>query len=105
MLRQASADIVRLRLALGPKLGELPSPASSLALRALELGPPSGEQPALARTPAEERRERLGEAVRQVRAAAGRDAVLQVLDVDPDSRVPERRVLLAPFPEPGGPGE
>ena len=98
VLRRASADVVRLRLVLGPKLGELPAPASSLALRALELGPPSGDQPALARTPAEQRRERLGEAVRQVRAAAGRDAVLQVLDVDPDSRVPERRVLLAPFP-------
>ncbi|HEX6117742.1 MAG TPA: hypothetical protein VFY99_11640 [Solirubrobacterales bacterium] len=101
-LRRASADVVRLRLALEPKLGELPSPASTLALRALELGPPSGEQPALARSQAERRRERLGEAVRQVRAAAGRDALLQVLDVDPDSRVPERRVLLAPFPEPGG---
>jgi protein ImuB len=101
VLRQASADAGRLRLALGPKLGELPSPASSLILRALELGPPAGEQRTLARSAAEVRRERLGEAVRQVRAAAGRDAVLQVLDVEPDSRVPERRVLLAPFPEPG----
>jgi protein ImuB len=100
-LRLASADAVRLRLVLGPKLGELPAPASTLALRALELGPPAGEQPALARSDAERRRERLGEAVRQVRAAAGRDAVLRVLDVDPDSRVPERRVLLAPFPEQG----
>jgi protein ImuB len=98
-LRLASADAVRLRLVLEPKLGELPAPVSTLALRALELGPPAGEQPALARSDAERRRERLGEAVRQVRAAAGRDALLRVLDVDPDSRVPERRVLLAPFPE------
>ena len=99
VLRRASADECRLRLALEPKLGGLPAPASALALRALELGPEAGEQPALTRTQAERRRERLGEAVRQVRAAAGRDAVLQVLDLEPDSRVPERRVLLAPFPE------
>ena len=43
------------------------------------------------------RRERLREAVRQTRAVAGPDAALRVLCVDRDSRVPERRVLLAPF--------
>lgn len=101
VLRQASADARRLRLALGPKLGELPAPAATLALRAVELGPPAGEQPALTRSDGERRRERLAEAVRQARAAAGRDAVLQVLEVEPDSRVPERRVLLTPYPEPG----
>jgi protein ImuB len=40
--------------------------------------------------------------VRQARTAAGRDAVLRVVEVDPGSRVPERRALLTPFPEPGG---
>jgi protein ImuB len=101
VLRQPSADGRRLRLALEPKLGELPSPAATLALRALGLGPAGGEQPALARSERERLRERLAEAVRQARAAAGRDAVLQVLDVEPDSRVPERRVLLTPYPEDG----
>jgi protein ImuB len=52
----------------------------------------------------ERRRARLAEAVRQARAAAGRDAVLRVLEVDPGSRVPERRATLAPFPEPQGSG-
>ena len=56
-------------------------------------------QPPLARSPASERRGRLTEAVRQARAAAGRDAVLQVVEIDPGSRVPERRTLLTPFPE------
>ena len=42
---------------------------------------------------------RLGEAVRQARQAAGADAALRVLDVDPDSRIPERRAVLAPFPD------
>ena len=37
---------------------------------------------------------RLREAVRQARAAAGPDAALRVLAVDPDSRVPERRAVL-----------
>jgi hypothetical protein len=30
--------------------------------------------------------------------------VLRVLDVDPDSRVPERWTTLAPFNDPGGAG-
>jgi protein ImuB len=98
-MRSATANAQRLRLALAPKLAELPGPASRLGVRALELGPEAGDQPALARSPAEERRGRLSEAVRQARAAAGRDAVLQVVEVDPESRVPERRALLTPFPE------
>ena len=35
--------------------------------------------------------------IRQVRAAAGPDAALRVLAVDPDSRFPERRAVLTPF--------
>jgi protein ImuB len=98
-MRSATANAERLRLALAPKLGELPGPASRMGVRALELGPEAGDQPALARSPEDERRGRLSEAVRQARAAAGRDAVLQVVEVDPASRVPERRTLLTPFPE------
>lgn len=99
-LREASADPERLRLALSPRLEGLSGPATSLSVRALEMGPPAHEQPALRPSPTERRRERLGEAVRQARAAAGRDAVLRVLEVDPESRVPERRALLTPFPDP-----
>lgn len=100
-LREASADAERLRLALRPKLGELPSPAVSLSLRALETGPPAHDQGTLTSSPGEKRRERLAEAVRQARAVAGRDAVMRVLEVDSASRVPERRSLLTPFPEVG----
>ena len=99
VMRSASADPERLALALAPKLAELPGPAATIALRALELGPEAAEQPPLAPSPAEQRRKLLTEAVRQARAAAGRDAVLQVLEVDPHSRVPERRAILTPFPE------
>ena len=45
--------------ALAPRLGELPGPAAWLGLRALDLGPEAGEQGTLARSPADERRERL----------------------------------------------
>jgi len=96
-LRSASAAAERLALALAPKLAELPSPAKRLGLRAVELGPPGAGQMPLARSPEDERRGRLAEAVRQARATAGRDAVVRVLEVDPESRIPERRATLTPW--------
>lgn len=96
-LRRASADPVRLRLVLLPKLDGLPGPAASLSLRALETGPPASNQASLDESARESRRKRLAEAVRQARAIAGKDAVLRVLEVDSGSRVPERRSLLTPF--------
>jgi protein ImuB len=96
-LRQASADSERLLLALRAKLDGIPGPVASLTLRALEMGPPGGEAASLDEQAAESRRRRLVEAVRQVRAIAGKDAVLRVLDADVDSRVPERRSLLTPY--------
>ena len=60
-------------------------------------GPPAVDQRALLSDPAAARATRLREAIRQARAAAGPDAALRVLTVDPDSRFPERRSVLAPF--------
>ena len=82
-MRSASSSAERLKLALAPRLGELPGPADRLGLRAVELGAQEGDQAPLAPSPEDERRGRLAEAVRQARAAAGRDAVLQVIEVDP----------------------
>jgi protein ImuB len=98
-LRQASADPERIRLALGPRLAELPAPAESLALEVEAFGPPAQDQGRLLDEAAAVRRARLGEAVRQARQAAGSEAALKVLDVDPGSRIPERRAVLAPFPD------
>jgi protein ImuB len=98
-LRQASADPERIRLALGPRLAELPAPAESLALEVEAFGPPAHDQGRLLDEAAAVRRSRLGEAVRQARQAAGSEAALKILDVDPGSRIPERRAVLAPFPE------
>jgi protein ImuB len=99
-LRQASADPERIRLALAPKLAELPAPAESIGLEVEAFGPPAHDQGRLLDEAATVRRSRLGEAVRQARQAAGSEAALKILDVDPGSRIPERRAVLAPFPDP-----
>lgn len=101
-LRSASADRERLLAALAPRLSELPGPAAWLGLRAIELGPEAREQEPLAPSPAERRRGLLAEAIRQARSAAGPEAVLRVLEVDPLSRVPERRAVLAPWNDVAG---
>jgi protein ImuB len=97
-LRRATADRTRLADALLPHLALLPAPAATLRLEAVALGPETGDQLTLS-SPEQERHRRLAEAVRQTRSAAGADAVLQVLEVDPESRVPERREVLMPWSE------
>ena len=89
-----------LRAVLLPRLDELPAPAVSLSLRAAGLGPPAAEQLELSRPGEDSRRHRLGAALREVRAAQGAESLLKVLPVDADSRVPERRDLLTPYPVP-----
>jgi protein ImuB len=86
-----------LRTVLVPHLEQLPAPAVTLRLRAIGLGPPVGEQVELSVRGQEHRHHRLGDAVREVRAAQGTEALLKVLPVDPASRVPERRVALTPY--------
>jgi protein ImuB len=97
-LRSAGSERDRLLALLSPLLSQLPGPASSLRLEAIELGPATGEQLSLA-SEEEQRRRRISEAVRQTRAAEGSDALLRVLEVDSESRLPERRQVLMPFPE------
>ena len=97
VFREATADPGRMRLALAGRLQLLPAPAETLRIAADRLGPPHGGGRALFEDGATERRSRLREAVRQARAAAGPEAALRVLAVDPESRVPERRAVLTPF--------
>jgi protein ImuB len=95
--REALSDPRRMRLALVPRLAELPAPADVLRLRVEGFGPPAGTQRSLLSEPAAIRSARLREAVRQARAVAGPDAALRIIPIDPDSRVPERRLALAPW--------
>jgi nucleotidyltransferase/DNA polymerase involved in DNA repair len=116
-LREALSDPRRVCLALAPRLALLPAPAAALCLAAEHFGPPEGAQGTLLEggcssppptppsspprgpcPPPNVRRAGLREAVAQVRAAAGPEAVLRAVYVDPDSRVPERRVVFTPFP-------
>jgi protein ImuB len=99
VFRQALCDPERIRLALSVRLQLLPAPASALQLTVERFGPPMGEQSALLDQARAARAARLREAIAQVRALAGQDAALRAICVDPDSRVPERRVMLAPIPE------
>jgi protein ImuB len=97
VFREALADPVRMRLALTPRLAMMPAPAEQLRLAVERFGPPASDQRALLEDPAVARAGRLREAIRQTRAAAGPEAALRVLEVDPGSRFPERRAVLTPF--------
>jgi protein ImuB len=97
VFREALADPVRMRLVLAPRLALMPAPAEALRLAIERFGPPTSDQRCLLQDPAAARAARLREAIRQARAAAGPDAALRVLKVDPGSRFPERRAVLAPF--------
>ena len=95
-LREPTADPARLRLALGPKLAELPAPALKLRLEVMELAESTGEQLELVRAEGEVLKGRLREGLRQVRAAVGAGGVSMVVEVAPWSRIPEARALLVP---------
>ena len=97
VFREPLADPTRMVLALGRRLETLPAPADALRLSAERLGPPHAGGRALFDDGVAQRSARLREAIRQARAVAGPEAALRVLAVDPDSRVPERRVVLTPF--------
>ena len=102
VFRQALCDPQRIRLALSLRLLLLPAPAAVLGLSVEVFGPPPSEQGWLIdeeRARRAARAARLREAVAQMRAVAGQDAALRAVCVDPDSRIPERRVMLAPIPE------
>ena len=98
VFRQALSDARRMRLALSLRLALLPAPAEGLRLAVERFGPPDGEQGTLLQSARTARLASLREAVSQVRTVAGPEAALRALCVDPDSRVPERRVVLTPFP-------
>jgi nucleotidyltransferase/DNA polymerase involved in DNA repair len=94
-LREPSADAERIRVALAPRLTELPAPIVELALELVELTEPAGHQLELLAAGAEDRT-RLREGLRQVRASTGTGSVCTVVEVAPWSRIPETRALFVP---------
>ena len=98
-LRDATAELGRLRSALGPKLSELPAPILELRLEAVELAEHTGQQLALVEPAGEEAGTRLREGLRQVRASTGTGSVCTVVEIAPWSRIPETRALVVPRDE------
>lgn len=96
-LGRPTADARAIGSLLAPRLQALPEPARELRLRALALGPLAADQLELALGGRGPRRGALAAAAREVRAASGAEALLKIIDLDPRSRVPERRFLLAPY--------
>jgi protein ImuB len=97
VFRQALSDPRRIRLALSQRLQLLPAPAVALQLAVAEFGPAGGDQGSLLDGERTARLQRLQDAIGQVRTLAGPNAALRALVVDPRSRVPERKVLYAPW--------
>jgi len=95
-LREPAADRDRLRVALGPKLAELPAPVTSLGLELQELAEWTGRQLELVKAEGAELQSRLKEGLRQVRSSVGAGAVATVVEVAPWSRIPEHRALFVP---------
>jgi nucleotidyltransferase/DNA polymerase involved in DNA repair len=97
-LREPSADAERIRVALAPRLADLPAPVLELRVELVELTAPTGHQLELLAAGAEDRA-RLREGLRQVRASTGSGSVCTVVEVAPWSRIPESRALLVPRDE------
>jgi protein ImuB len=95
-LREATADASRLRIALVPRLVELPAPAVELRLELGAMAESTGYQQELISPRGIQLKERLREGLRQVRASAGLEAICTVVEVAPWSRLPETRALLVP---------
>jgi nucleotidyltransferase/DNA polymerase involved in DNA repair len=98
-LREPIAERDRIRVALGPKLAELPAPVLELRIELVELTEDAGRQLELVRPEGAELGARLKEGLRQVRASTGGGAVYSVVEVAPWSRIPEARALFVPRDE------
>jgi nucleotidyltransferase/DNA polymerase involved in DNA repair len=97
-LRHARCDPDGLWLTLAPVLerASLPGPVSELSVELRGLRPSRGWQGELlpSRRASAERRERIEEGLRQLRARYGRSLVGRMVPVEPWSRIPERRWAL-----------
>ncbi len=92
-LREATADHARLVLALLAKARSLPAPAERIVVSFAGLAA-SAQQLTLLGIEGQERQQRLDDAASQVRSTLGADALLRVVSLDPNSRLPERRYGL-----------
>ncbi|MGI8846781.1 MAG: hypothetical protein ACR2GX_00720 [Candidatus Dormibacteria bacterium] len=97
VFREPLADAVRIRRALSHRLLALPAPAEQLSVTVEHFGPAGGVQGEFLDDGVGRRRARVSEGIRQARVAGGAEAILQVREAEPDSHIPERRHVLAPY--------
>ncbi|MBA2359740.1 MAG: DNA polymerase Y family protein [Actinobacteria bacterium] len=94
--RDPAGDADRIRIALGPKISEVPAPVMALRLELVEMTEETGRQLELVKPEGAELQSRLQEGLRQVKASTGGGAVATVVEVAPWSRIPEARALFVP---------
>jgi protein ImuB len=97
--RDPAGEAERIRIALAPKLNDLPAPVLAIRLDFVELSDETGRQLELVRPEGAELQTRLRDGLRQVKAATGGGAVASVVEVAPWSRIPEARALFVPRDE------
>jgi len=98
-LREPDAEPDRIRVALAPRVAELPAPVVELRVELVELSASLGRQLQLVKPAGAERHGRLKDGLRQVRASTGGGSVCSVVEVAPWSRIPEARALFVPRDE------
>jgi protein ImuB len=96
-LREATADAARIGTACIPRLSRIGAPVIALGIEVDSGGPPGAGQMSLVARPGDERMRRARTALAQVRAAAGDARVMRLVEVEPWSRLPERRWALGPY--------
>lgn len=104
VLRDATTDPDRIALAVLPHLARITAPVEVLVIQADASGNDGGHQLTVLDTGRDERIRRTGEAIRHTHANLGDQAVMKIIELEPWSRLPERRWALVPFdtsPEPG----
>jgi nucleotidyltransferase/DNA polymerase involved in DNA repair len=105
VLRVPTVDARRLALAARPVLDEVPAAVERILVEIDGFAPRVADQRALPGATDDEGRvdvARVQRGTRHVQEALGEDALLQVLEVEPWSRVPERHAVLVPRGRGGG---
>jgi nucleotidyltransferase/DNA polymerase involved in DNA repair len=82
---------------LRPRLVKLPGPPDLLSLRALAMGPSDGRQMRLPGAGVREGVDRIEQAVLELRELQGPEAVMDIVEVEPESHLPESWAILMPY--------
>ncbi|MCW2956793.1 MAG: hypothetical protein JWO69_1662, partial [Thermoleophilia bacterium] len=96
VLRVPTIDARRIALAIAPALGEVPAAVERMELALEGFTPRAADQRTLLADDEEATLDRRNRSMRHVQETIGEDALLQVLEVEPWSRVPERHAVLVP---------